>query len=373
MPRHVSSILAILVLSAAALAQPKVSVTPAPFDAAMSRLAVDDAGTVHLVFRRQREANLHYTRKASADSSFSEPIVVNTIPDSVGSFAIGVSRRGTPHVFFTASGRYIRQQIGERQLTPRDIKYMFYSRLDDDGDFSPQVDVAGPTWGFEFTGTIGVQGENDVVLLWQGTTNGGGEAEREVYRVVSTDAGRTFSDVQTAFTGKGACVCCFMDAHVDRDGTLLLAYRAAVDGLERDTYLLTSSDMGAHFEARNIDPWHATMCPASSYDFAEHNRTWVAWETEGRVFCGTIDNGQIQRKIAAGPTPTPHKRPTIAVNAKGQVLLAWSQVNELIRWQIFNQDGEPLLDVPGSAQPHNRRWPAPAAYADAQGDFVIVY
>jgi len=82
--------------------------------------------------------------------------------------------------------------------------------------------------------------------------------------------------------------------------------------------------------------------------------------------------GSVTRKIPAPGARSVRERPALASNARGEVLLVWSDADGRVAWQVYDAAGTPTPDAEGTAVPEGRRWPAPAAYATPAGDFVVV-
>ena len=53
----------------------------------------------------------------------------------------------------------------------------------------------------------------------------------------------------------GACACCSAKAFADSHGTVYALYRSATAKVNRDIYLLTSTDRGSAFQGRALDRW----------------------------------------------------------------------------------------------------------------------
>ena len=122
---------------------------------------------------------------------------------------------------------------------------MFYARLNDDRtEFEKQRNIAGETFGFESTGAVTADEKGNVHLFWHGQTEEGADQVRNVYIRSSKDEGKTFGPLETVWSGRGACSCCFLKGLIDGQGDLYLAYRASEAGIHRDSYLLVSHDQG---------------------------------------------------------------------------------------------------------------------------------
>jgi hypothetical protein len=96
----------------------------------------------------------------------------------------------------------------------------------------------------------------------------------------------------------------------------------------------------------------------------------------GRLARGDALDEQVQRLAAPGEARN-RKYPALAVNARGEVLLAWTEGmgwnrGGELRWQIFGPDSRAIEGASGSA-PGVPAWSLVAAAAIADGSFVLVY
>jgi hypothetical protein len=219
-----------------------------------------------------------------------------------------------------------------------------------------------------------------VYLVWHGPGEKPGEAHRRVYVAASDDDGQTFpSEAAASSETLGACACCGIEAQVDAEGTLWILYRAATDGTQRDTWLLTSTDGADTFAAQRLERWQVSTCPMSTGALASTNdRVLFAWETRQKVSFATMGTDQSQYRgpyRAAGPQNN-QKHPALAVDAQGRVLLAWAEDTGWARggavaWQLYDVNGDPFGER-GRAE-GLPTWSRPAAWADPDGSFVICY
>ena len=105
----------------------------------------------------------------------------------------------------------------------------------------------------------------------------------------------------------------------------------------------------------------------------------AAWETSGQVRFARIDPDS--RKIAplfsapgAGPN---RKHPALAVNRKGETLLAWTEGTGWKRggdlaWQLYDKNGKPtgaMGRVPGGVPV----WGLATAVARPDGSFTLIH
>jgi hypothetical protein len=177
-----------------------------------------------------------------------------------------------------------------------------------------------------------------------------------------------------------------MAAFADSTGGLYTLYRSARQMVHRDMYLLFSPDGGQHFTGSQISPWNVGYCVMSSAAFAEGSGgVRAAWETERQVYYASVDRatGAIGAAVAA-PAATPdaggkapeRRYPALAVNARGETLLAWTEGmgwkrGGSVAWQVFDGRGRPE-GAHGTA-PGVPAWSLVAAFARPDGSFAILY
>jgi len=144
-------------------------------------------------------------------------------------------------------------------------------------------------------------------------------------------------------------------------------------------HLLFSRDRGRHFENATVDRWNVGACVMSTEVFAEGpDAVFTAWETKGQVYAGRIDpkTGKVTRLYAAPGEAGSRKHPSIAENARGELLLAWTEgtgwkKGGSLAWQVFNASGTPKGAV-GRAD-GVPVWGSVAAYARPNGEFTLIY
>lgn len=205
------------------------------------------------------------------------------------------------------------------------------------------------------------------------------EGKRHIWVARSMDDGRTFEHERPAWNQPtGACGCCGLGAFVDTHDALYVLFRSAFDLVNRDMYLLTSHDGGAHFKGVQIDKWNVGICVMSTQAFAEGvTGVFTAWETKGQVYLGRIDpeTGQLSWVAGAPGEDRTRKHPALAVDAAGNVLFAWTEGTAWNKggsaaWQLFDADGH--LTGPSGRAAGVPVWGRVAAYAGVHG-FTILY
>jgi len=103
-----------------------------------------------------------------------------------------------------------------------------------------------------------------------------------------------------------------------------------------------------------------------------------AWETDGNVFLSKIDKKRHRPSIPIAPPKTDRgrKHPSLAVNSRGETILAWTEGTGWERggalaWQVFDAQGNPT-ETKGRTD-GIPVWSFAAVYADASDAFVILY
>src|SRR5205085_134237 len=208
----------------------------------------------------------------------------------------------------------------------------------------------------------------------------GTEESRGVWMRVSADEGKTFARERPVWPQPtGACGCCGLDFYASHAGDLFVLYRAALEGVHRDVYLLASRDHGTHVSGSSVQRWDVNACPMSSMSFAENTSSlFAAWETEGQVYAGAVDRAAaaVPSRFSPEPGTLPRKHPRLAINRSGDVLMAWADgaawaKGGELRYAIFDSAGKTVVgDTAVAALPV---WSFAAPLATPDGRFLILY
>ncbi len=361
----------------------QVTAARVPSKGIQPQVAVDGKGAVHLIYFSGDPAagDIFYVRSENGGDTFSRPLRVNSEPAS----AIAIGNIRGAHLALGKNGRVHVAWMGSSKAMPKgpgDATPMLYTRLDDAGTaFEPQRNVIRAAVGLDGGASVAADGAGNVYVTWHAPEPGKkGEDNRCVWVAHSSDEGKTFAPEKRANADPtGACGCCGMRAFADDKGTVYALYRSAKQEVHRDMYLLTSGDKGEHFRDEKVQEWEIGGCPMSSAAFTEGAGTVVAaWETKGQVYYCRIDQATGKRSppVAAPGDGNGRKHPAVAVNGRGETVLAWTEgmgwnKGGSVAWQVFDKDGKPT-GARGRAD-GVPTWSLVAAFARPDGDFTVLY
>lgn len=384
---HIPFSLRTLILSlllSTGTAQAQVTAMRAPYDGFRPRAVLDGEGVLHVVQgNKSSRTDLVYVRQEPGSTEFSSPIPVNTTAGIVACFDMAVGEGGRVHVLMRTNPRYSKLWMpADQKVKFWDLKYMLYARLNDAGDgFEAERNLAGETIGFEGAGTILADGER-VLAFWHGQlVPKFDEPSRRIYRALSTDGGRTFSEPEAVRSDvEGACQCCPLAGGWGEDGEVVLGLRNSTveeDVRTKDSYVLVSQDLGRTFEGRLLDPWQEAGCPGSLGSVTSGpSGVFVAWRTRTAVHMANVEGGPWVSPTRGANTRTP----VIVSNQRGDVLFLWGVLGGPkakgaghIAWQVFDGDGQPVSPRGWIRKGVAKGWGAPTAFAKPDGSFVILY
>ncbi len=369
-------------LSLLAADAPAVAAKRVPNNGLQPQTAVAAKGRLHLVYFRGKPdaGDVFYVRSDDDGATFTAPLKVNTQPGA----AIAMGNIRGARLALGAAGRPHVAWMGAKTTQPRlgkDGAPMLYTRLNDAGTaFEAERNVAQFAGGLDGGGTVAADGAGHVAVFWHGTGELPGEDHRRVYVALSADGGQTFArEVPAWDRATGACACCGMSALAAPGGAFLALYRSATELVNRDMFLLHAPAGKAAFAGASFDRWVVNQCVMSTNALvAAGDRVLAAWETEGQVRYGAVEltTGRVGPAISAPGLGRGRKHPALAVNARGDVLLAWTEglgwnKGGGAAWQVFDAAGQPLGTtgrVPGVPA-----WSLVAATARADGSFVVWY
>jgi hypothetical protein len=258
---------------------------------------------------------------------------------------------------------------------------MLTTRATSDGPFEPPLDVITARQGLDGGGSIAADATGHVYVVWHAPAEGArDEAGRAVWVAPSSDGGASFQPEQRAWSEPtGACGCCGIRALCAGE-RLYVLYRSATERIHRDMVALVSSDHGQSFRGSVLDPWTVEQCVMSTSALANAGeRALAAWETEGQIYWASLDT---EARVVGSKVPAPgsggrRKHPALAVNLRGEVLLAWTeglgwQLGGELAWQVFSAGGAPIEGASGR-RPGVPAWSLVAAAARPDGSFLLMY
>ncbi len=280
---------------------------------------------------------------------------------------LAIGRNARIHVAWNGSS-------AAQAQSPRHSTPMLYTHLNDAGTtFEPERNLMQVSTALDGGGTLAADSQGNVYVTWHGQSIAGpaaGEQNRRVWLARSSDEGQTFfPELAVSPPELGACGCCGMGAITDRYGNLYLAFRSARQLVHRDMYLLVSNDGAETFSPLALQPWNIAACPMSTVSLAESTAGIIAaWETQKQVFFADVDRqtGSLGRPVPAPGPAASRKYPSIAVNSRGQTLLAWTEgtgwkKGGSVAWQVFDRAHRPIAGRANAAQ--IPAWSFPTAVA----------
>ncbi|HEY4281479.1 MAG TPA: sialidase family protein [Chthoniobacterales bacterium] len=376
-----ATIFAALVGSAARVEPPTVTVMRVP-DSGMQPQVITRDGVLHLVYfiGDPEKGDLNYVNSRDYGRTFSKPIRVNSEPGTA--LAVGNMRGG--QIAIGRNGRVHVAWIGSSAALPRrgsNSSPVLYARMNDAGTgFDPSRVVNQQSWGADGA-SLAADSRDNVFVFWHAQQpQGKNEESRRLWMAKSLDGGKTFAGERVAFgETTGVCGCCGSRAFADAAGSLYVLFRAATQMVHRDIYLLSSTDHGATFKGADISPWNIGACVMSSASLVQSaDGILAAWETEKQVYFGRVAQGTNELATSVGATGTGvnRKYPALAVNSRGEVLLAWTEgmawkKGGAAAWQVYDKDLKP--EVAAGKSDGVPVWGLVAAFARPDGSFAVVY
>ena len=362
----------------------KVTLLETPNGGIQPQAVISPDGAINLIYFKGEPGggDVFYASAEPGQGKFSESIRVNSQPGSAVAMGtirgaqIALGSQGRVHVAWNGTGE-------ARPANPMEGSPMLYTRSNPKGTaFEPQRNLMQKTYQLDGGGSIAADRKGNVYVGWHGRAESTPEGEkgRRFFVARSKDDGETFSNEAPALVREtGACACCGTRALADSQGTVYFLYRAATDNSGRDMTLLTSRDGGGHFEGTTLHPWRLFACPMSSESLAEGpSGVTAAWETNGQVFLSRIDPKTLEpSQPVSAPGGGDRKHPALAVNAKGETLLAWAegtgwQRGGALAWRVFDPSGRPTR-VSGRIEKGVPVWGLPTVAARPDGGFTIIH
>ncbi len=362
--------------------RPEVSLHRLPHGEIQPQARIGADGKLHLLTFRgdPSRGDLYYRQQATPLGSWAAPVWVNHRAGSA--VALGTIRGGQLAVGYDGRVHVVWNGARPAASGSHDSDLpLYYTRSDPEGrTFEPERNVIQFGYGLDGGSDVAVDVNGNVYVVWHGRGEEEGEAHRRVYVAVSHDNGVHFQREEPINpTGSGACACCGLKCYVHPTvNHLLVLFRAAPDGFQRDMFLLCRVNR-ADVRAATVGHWQIGQCPMSSAAFAAWDRwVWVSWETAGQIYLGKCDpaTGSVLSTVQVPGAGGQRRHPALAVNQDGYLLCAWSEGTGWNRpgrfaWQLFDSSGKPVGNLgEGDTVPV---WSFVAAFAQPQGGFVIVF
>jgi len=339
---------------------------------------IDAAGTIHVLYFKGEPAggDLFYVRRKARDAQFSSPLRVNSdtgtaiAAGSVRGGQIALGRNGWIHVAWNGSRAIER---GGVKQTP-----MWYARLAPAGTaFDSQRPTGLHTKYLDGGGSIAADRTGQVHIVWHAAGIQDGEPYRRIYVATSTDDGARFAPEKAFAVDGGACGCCGMEALADHSGRLHLLYRSAGAMIHRDAMWVTIDRTGASTPVR-LQAWELSACPMTTFAMASTSDAIVAaWETQQQIYSAVLsaDGRRVSQATPVAGTGI-RKHPSVAINAQGDRLIAWTEGTAWARggsvaWQLEDRAGRQLSAAANAgAVPV---WGLVSAIARPDGSFLILH
>jgi hypothetical protein len=363
----------------------EVSIIRVPNGGIQPQLGERD-GVVHMIYFSgdARKGDLFYVRSTDYGVTFSAPMRVNHRGRSaiaVGNIRgaqLALGTKGRVHIAWNGAYEEGLPGIAEPYMKAP----MLYTRLNDAGTaFEQERNVILSARGLDGGGSLAADQDGNVYVFWHAPMPGQkGEENRRVWMAKSTDDGRSFAPEVIAYNQPtGVCGCCGLRAFASDNGSLYVLFRSATDVVNRDMYLLASSNHGRTFQGSDISKWNIGACVMSSASLAQaQGGTLAAWETEKQVYFSRVKAGtdEIATPVLAPGKGPNRKYPAVVGNTRNETLLAWTEgtgwnKGGTAAWQVYDQNGH--------AEPSSGRaggvpvWSLVAAFARPDGSFVVVY
>ncbi len=365
-----------------------VNVSRVPQGGLVPQLVARD-GILHLIYFQgeARGGDIFYLNSRDDGRNWSAPLRVNS--QSGSAVAMGTIRG--PQLGIGREGRAFVVWNGSDKARPRNAfapnseqKYgaapLLFTRLDDAGTaFEPQRNLMTRTFNLDGGAGVACDETGRVYVAWHANTAAGqDEGARQVFLSTSSDDGRSFAPERAVWDAPtGACGCCQLRVMAQGQQVALL-YRSAREMVNRDTYYLLSNDGARTFTGTKVQNWEIAACPMSSFSLAQRGaQTLGAWESEKRVHFAPLTANAAPTRITDAAPGDNQKYPTLAANASGQTLLAWTEGTRWARggqlkWQIYDASGAAVAGASGQRE-GVPAWSFPAAFVRADGSFGLLF
>lgn len=364
-----------------------VSIIRTPDNGIQPQAAIDATGTLHLIYFKgnARGGDVYYVNSQTGGETFSDPIRVNSrarCAMAIGTIRgahLAVGKNERVHVAWMGTPEDGESEgAGHHRVHP-----MLYTRLNAKGTaFEPERNLVTWAGGLDGGGSLGADSKGNVYVVWHGSApdNHDREFGRAVFVAHSTDEGKTFRKEKRALAQRtGACGCCGMRAYVDRKDNLYVLYRTA-NKSGRDMALLMSSDEAQTFSLSAVNAWDIQGCPMSSAAFGEgRNGVLLGTERKGHIEAVSIDPNTLSQRSIEDTLRIlkSGKYPAVAGNAKGEVMLAWTEgggwnKGGVLKWMVVDDAGKVAekAEIPGK---EIAAWSFAATVTKPDGTFLLIF
>ena len=332
--------------------------------------------------------DLFYVSSSDGGKTFSGPLRVNSQPGSaiatgtIRGAQIATGPDGRVHVAWNGSDTALPRGVTNPK-TQRAGSPMLYARSNTQRTaFEPQRNLTTHTFDIDGGGSIAVDEDGAVYVAWHANdvTGDPGEASRRVWLARSTDGGESFAPEAAAWSEPtGACGCCGMRMFATAQGRLHLLFRSATQQINRDVFALLSTDRGRTFTGARLHEWDINACPMTSMSLAASGkRVFAAWETDGQVFFKDLAGPPTAspQAPAGGSAEARRKHPRLAFGQDGSLLMVWTEGTAWnkggsLAWQLYDAAGQPS-GRPGT-RPGVPTWSVGAVAPRLSGGFVVFY
>lgn len=339
-----------------------INVTENTGNSSFVDIAVADNGVIFLVWADNTEGDSDIYLSFSRDDgdSFVSPInITNSSVNSIGS-KLALDSRGRAYVLWSEDnqvtlGRMDRvnvmtvlAELGEGNsanigIDSRDLVSVSYQSVDDDGikqvfftqsfdrglTFAPPRSVSqsslSPT-----SPTLGVSDDGNIYVIWSDIPDE--ESNTDLYWVVSTDAGRNFTDPSNLTNNTGVSV--FSDVYVDVNGIVHVTWNDTTPGNYETMYSYSADQGGSFSEPQNITPSELGSLKAQ---IAADGDGWVHITSDDNRF-----NSVFEAVVASGkegiPTFSEVTLSTDVLSPNGDgvddVLEFTASISDVILWRV---------------------------------------
>ena len=176
----------------------------------------------------------------------------------------------------------------------------------------------------------------------------------------------------------GACGCCGLETLVDSKARLQILYRAAGAMIHRDAMWMTIGSQGAPAPVR-LQSWELPACPMTTFPRWPSRRTASSRprETRQQIYSAVLkpDSGEVST-ITPVEGSAIRKHPSVAINAAGDRLIAWTEGTAWARagtvaWELRDRSGVTLAAKANAGTVPV--WGLVSALVRKDGSFLILH